>query len=270
MKKLFIIITAAVFFGTASHAQVVVYDPVNNVQQILAQVENIAKYVQMVNNQVQQIKQLTAQLEQLQQYNKAFGDPAQLLNITGVSALTADLAQTPVGQSIVAVQQSADGVQALTYDANRLFHQIGATFTTPAGNQIQRQTNDYKPNEAINKATANYAAVAANVLQRRQTLKADIAATTTALQAATTASEVQKLTGVLVGLNGDLAAADKEIDQAVAVSLVQDIENRNDAQKQATAVQEQRRAEVVEAFGNYRTNFQLNAQPPLFPTNNVP
>ena len=270
MKKILITAVATMLLGTASQAQVVVYDPVNNVQQILAQVENIAKYVQMVNNQVQQINQLKAQLEQLQQYNKAFGDPSQLLNITGVSALTADLAQTPVGQTIAAVQQSADGVQALTYDANGLFHQIGATFTTPSGNQIQRQTNDYKPNEAINKATANYAAVTTDVLKRRKALKADIAATTKALESAATASEVQKLTGVLVGLNGDLAATDKEIDQAVAVSVVQDIENRNDAQKQATAVQEQQRAEVVEAFGNYRTNFQLNAQPPLFPTNSLP
>ena len=187
---------------------------------------------------------------------------------TRVSTLTADLAQTPVGQTLSAVQQSANGVQALTYDANGLFHQIGATFTTPAGNQIQRQTNDYKPNEAINKATANKAAVTANVLQRRKALKADIAATTQALESAATASEVQKLTGVLVGLNGDLAATDKEIDQAVAVSIEQEIENRNDAQKQALATQEQQKADVVEAFGNYRTNFQLNAQPPLFPTGN--
>ena len=268
MKKLFITLTTAVFFGTASQAQVVVYDPVNNVQQILAQVENIAKYVQMVNNQVQEINKLTAQLEQLQQYNKAFGDPSQILNVTGVSALTADLTTAPVGKTISAIEQTSDGVAALAYDANGLYNKIGATFTTPSGNQIQRQTNNYKPNEAINKATANYAAVTTDVLKRRQALKADIAATTKALESAVTASEVQKLTGVLVGLNGALASTDKEIDQAVAVSIEQEIENRNDAQKQATAAQEQQKAEVVETFGNYRTNFQLNVQPPLFPTGN--
>ena len=104
------------------------------------------------------------------------------------------------------------------------------------------------------------------MLKRRQTLKDAIASTTEALQSATTASEVQKLTGVLVGQNAALAATDKEIDQAVAVSVEQDIENRNDAQKQAVAAQEQQKAEVVEAFSNYRTNFQLNTQPPMFPT----
>jgi hypothetical protein len=50
------------------------------------------------------------------------------------------------------------------------------------------------------------------------------------------------------------------------VSVEQDIENRNDAQKQATAEQEEQKAEIVETFGNYRTNFQLRAQPPLFST----
>jgi hypothetical protein len=268
MKKLLITIAAAALLGTTCQAQWIVYDPISNVQQILDQAENIAEYVDMVDNQVQQISQLTAQLQQLQQYNKEFGDPSKILNITGISTLTSDLTQTPLGQTISAVEKTSDGVAALTYDANGLYNQIGATFTTPSGNQIKRDATDYKPFEAVNNATANYSNVTANVLQRRQVLKDAIASTTEALQSATTASEVQKLTGVLIGQNSALAATDKEIDQAVAVSVEQDIENRNDAQKQAAAAQEEQKAEVVEAFSNYRTNFQLNTQPPMFPTSN--
>jgi hypothetical protein len=268
MKKIIAIALIALPLAFTARAQLVVYDPVVNIEQIISEAENIAQFVSMVDNQVQQITQLTDQLQQLQQYNKAFGDPSQILNITGVSALTADLTKTTVGKTISAVEQTSDGVAALTYDANGLYHQIGATFSTPSGNQIQRETTDYKPYEAINNATANYTNVTADVLQRRQALKNDIASTTEALQSATTASEVQKLTGVLVGQNAALAATDKEIDQAVAVSVEQDIENRNDAQKQAVAAQEQQKAEVVEAFSNYHTNFQLNTQPPMFPTGN--
>jgi hypothetical protein len=268
MKKITAIALIALPLAFTARAQLVVYDPVNNIQQILAEAENIAQYIDMVDNQVQQITQLSDQLQQLQQYNKAFGDPSQILNITGISALTSDLTQTPLGKTISTVEQTADGVAALTYDANGLYNQIGATFSTPSGNQIQRLTADYKPFDAINNATANYATVTADVLKRRQTLKDAIASTTEALQSATTASEVQKLTGVLISQNSALAATDKEIDQAVAVSVEQDIENRNDAQKQATAEQEQQKAEVIETFANYRTNFQLNTQPPMFPTGN--
>jgi hypothetical protein len=266
MKKMIVMALIALPLAFSARAQWIVYDPTVNIEQIVSEAENIAQFVSMVDNQVQQIQQLTSQLEQLQQYNKVFGDPSQILNVTGVSALTSDLTQTPLGQTISAVENASDGVAALTYDANGLYNQIGATFTTPSGNQVQRQTSDYKPNEAINNATANYTNVTADVLQRRQALKDAIASTTESLQSATTASEVQKLTGVLIGQNSALAATDKEIDQAVDVSVEQDIENRNDAQKQATAEQEEQKAEVIETFGNYRTNFQLNTQPPMFPT----
>ena len=249
-------------------AQWTVYDPTMNVQQIINQAENIAKYVEMVDNQVEQIQQLTAQLQQLQQYNKAFGDPSVVVNVTGANALVQDLQQPVVGRSITTLERGSDGVEALTYNGNGLYFQIGTTFTTPSGSQIQRNTNYYRPYEGVNKTTENYTNVTAFALQRRQTLKASIASTTEALQAATTASEVQKLTGVLIGQSAALAATDKEIDQAGILSLVQDIENRNDIKKQATARSEEQKAEMVEAFGNYRENFPLITHPPLFQEGN--
>jgi hypothetical protein len=226
MKTLLTIAIAGLLATTSVRAQWVVYDPIMNVEQILAQAENIAQYVQMVDNQVQQISQLSSQLQQLQQYNKAFGDPSVIVNVNGANALVSDLQQPVVGQNIATLEVRSDGAQALSYNGNGLYVQIGATFTTPSGNQIQRNTNYYRPYEGVNQATENYTNVNASVLQRRAALKAQIASTTDALQSATTASEVQKLTGVLIGQSAALAATDKEIDQAGTLSLVQDIENR--------------------------------------------
>jgi hypothetical protein len=268
MKQLITIVAIALPLAFNARAQWIVYDPAINAQQIAAEVKNMAQYVQMVDNQVQQISQLTQQIQQLQQYNKEFGDPSKILNVIGVSAVTADLTQTPLGETISAVEKAADGTKALTYDASGLYHDIGATFTTSSGKTVQRNADDYKANEAINNATANYSNVVANVLQRRQALKDAIAATTKALQSATTASEVQKLTGVLIGQQSALSATDKEVDQAVDVSMEQDIENRNDRQKQQTAEQEEQKAEMVESFDNFRSSFQVNTQPPQFPTGN--
>jgi hypothetical protein len=268
MKISLTIIIIGLLAALPGRAQYIVYDPTMNVQQILDEAESIAKYVEMVNNQVQEIQQLTAQLQQLQQYNKAFGDPSLIVNVTGANALVLDLQQPSVGQLISALELNSDGVGALTYNGNGLYYQIGATFTSPSGNQIQRNTNDYRPYDGVNKTTQNYTNVTSSALQRRQALKANIASTTEALQAATTASEVQKLTGVLIGQNAALAATDKEIDQAGTLSMVQDIENRNDVEKQATARSEEQKAEMVETFGNYRTNFTLISQPPLFQETN--
>jgi len=268
MKKSLVIFVLGVLAAMPVRAQYIVYDPTMNVQQILDQAENIAKYVQMVNNQMQQIQQLTAQLQQLQQYNKAFGDPSLVVNVNGANALVANLQQPPVGQPFTTLERNSDGVGALTYNGNGLYVQIGESFTTPSGNQIQRNTNYYRPYDGVNKTTQNYTNVANSATQQRQTLKTNIANTTQALQAATNASEVLKLTGILIGQSATLAATDKEIDQAGTLSTVQDIENRNDVEKQATAQNEEQKAEMAETFGNYRTNFTLITQPPIFTETN--
>jgi conjugal transfer/entry exclusion protein len=97
MKAIFILI-GSLFFTAAARGQWVVYDPAVHTQQILDQAQNIAKYVEMVNNQIQQINTLTSQLQELEKYNEAFGNPAKLLNITGVNGLVRDLRKTELGQ----------------------------------------------------------------------------------------------------------------------------------------------------------------------------
>ena len=88
-----------------------------------------------------------------------------------------------------------------------------------------------------------YVTVADNAAQRRATIKDQIAQTTQQLQNATTDAEVQKLHGVLTSLNGDLASTDDEVNQAASSAMVQDIQNRNDQQKQIQALTEQQNAE---------------------------
>src|ERR1700691_1515979 len=116
MKKLITIVAIALPVAFTANAQRVVYDPIVNIEQILNEAENIAEYVDMVDNQVQQITQLGSQLQQLENYNQAFGNPASDVNITGTSAVTSDLTQTPLGLSISTVENNSDGTGAFTYD----------------------------------------------------------------------------------------------------------------------------------------------------------
>ncbi len=268
MKKLtpFLILLSAI----QAQAQWVVYDPTMNTQQIIDQAQNVAKYVEMINNQVQQINTLTSQLQQLQQYNAAFGNPAAVVSVTGVPGLVADLNHPTVGQSMVTIQVSADGNEALNNNGNGLYHNVGQNFTTPSGTQVTRDTNYYRPNAAIDGATQNYTNVYADVQQRRATLKAQIATTTQQLQSATTDAEVQKLQGVLTGLNGALAATDKEADQAVGLALVQHVENQNDRDKQIKAESEEQQAEFTESISNYGSLFKLSTEAANFTETNSP
>jgi hypothetical protein len=263
MKKL---ITLTVLGLAASvRAQVIVYDPTINMQEIIAQIENAAKYAQMIDNQVQQMNILSSQLVQLEQYNAAFGDPARIVLVTGVPELVIDLQHPPVGQPLIQLQLGASGAEALSNDGNGLYHNVGLVFTTPSGQQVTRVANDYKPIAAIDGATQNFTNVYADVRLRRAALKADIAATAQRLQAATTDAEVQKLQGVLTALNADLAATDQEVDQAVGTTLVQQAQNQNDEAKQAQARAEEQQAEFTESLQNYRTKFKLSAESANFP-----
>ena len=265
MKKQIAAMLVAGTLAFSARAQVVVYDPVMNVEQILDQAVNVAKYVQMIQNQVQQIQKLTDQLTEFKHYEDLFGDPASI-GLPMVSALNTDLQQLELGVNLDSLLSLTDGNAALTNTVNGLYAAIGATFQTPDGQTVLRPAVEFKPFAAINQTADNFMAVARNAASRRAAIKNQIAQTTTQLNGATTDAEVQKLQAILTGLNADLSGTEAEVSQAIGSALVQDIQNRNDTQKQQLALREQADAEFHEAVTNYAAKFSLLNEPTLFPT----
>ena len=234
-------------------------------QQIIDEAQSIAKYIEMIDNQVQQIQTLGQQLSEFKNYESLFGDPKAVV-LSMVASLDADLKSLEPGLNLENLVANADGNYALTYNNSGIYATVGVSFQTPGGQTIQRPADQYKPFAAINNTANNYVTVADNAAQRRAALKDQIAQTTQQLQDATTDAQVQKLQGVLTSLNGDLASTDDEVNQAAASALVQDIQNRNDQQKQVQAMTEQQNAQFEEAVSNYTAKFQLLNQPVQFPT----
>ena len=74
------------------------------------------------------------------------------------------------------------------------------------------------------------------------------------------------MTGVLIGLSSALNNTDYEINQATSSALVQDVANRNEAQRQTEAKKEQQHAEFTEAIEKYGQKFRLMNAPTAFPT----
>ena len=169
-------------------------------------------------------------------------------------------------QNLGSLVANANGNTALTFNDNGIYATVGASFQTPGGQTIQRPANQYEPFAAIINTASNYVSVADNAAQRRATIKDQIAQTTQQLQDATTDAQVQKLNGVLASLNSDLASTDDEVNQAASAAMVQDIQNRNDQQKQVVALTEQQNAEFEESVSNYTAKFQLLTAPTVFPT----
>ena len=265
MKKFIALTLIAVSLAFSARAQWIVYDPTSNIQQILDEAENLAEYVDMVDNQVQQIETLDNQLSQFENYENLFGNPSQV-SLPMLSTVEGDLQNLEPGINLENLVSSADGNYALTYNDNGIYATVGSTFQTPGGQTVPRPADQYKKFAAINDTANNFVTVADNADQRRQSIKDHIAQTMQQLQSASSDAEVQKLHAVLTSLNGDLASTDDEVNQAVGSAMVQDIQNRNDQQKQQQALQEQQDAEFHEAVNNYATKFQLLNEPTVFPT----
>ncbi len=265
MKKLIAIIAVALPLAFSARAQWIVYDPAMHSQQIIDEAQDIAKYIQMIENQVQQIQTLDSQLTEFKNYEAVFGNPSQVV-LSMVAPLDADLKSLEPGLNLENLVANANGNIALTFDDAGIYATVGTSFQTPRGQTIQRPANQYEPFSAIINSASNFVAVADDAAKRRATIKNQIAQTTQQLQNATTDAEVQKLHGVLTSLNADLASTDDEVNQAASSAMVQDIQNRNDQQKQQQALTEQQNAEFEEATSNYVATFQLLAEPTQFPT----
>jgi hypothetical protein len=265
MKRIIAATLIALPLAFSARAQWIVYDPSMNVQQIIDEAESIAKYVQMIDNQVQQINTLTSQLNEFKNYEALFGNPSQVV-LSMVAPLATDLKSLEPGLNLENLVANANGNAALTFNDNGIYATVGTSFQTPGGQSIQRPADQYKPFAAIINTASNYVSVADNAAQRRAAIKDQIAQTTQQLQDATTDAEVQKLNGVLASLNSDLASTDDEVNQAASSAMVQDIQNRNDQQKQILALTEQQNAEFTEAVSNYTAKFQLLNAPTVFPT----
>jgi hypothetical protein len=242
-----------------------VYDPTLHAQSILNTAQEIAKFVEMINNQVEQIQTLGDHLDEFQHYKELFGDPKAVVLPT-VKPLTDDLRKTEPGQTLAILGETANATEAMLYDAAGLYHRIGTTFTTPKGRTVTRVEAPYLPVAAVQKTTDNYLSVSTDAAARRVALKEQIAATTELLRNAATDADVQKLTGVLIGLSAALDSTGHELHQAAASSIVQDIANRADERRQTEARKEQQHAEFAEAVGNYGNTFRLMNEPVSFPT----
>lgn len=228
-------------FPATGRAQVIVNDPAAIAQSAVEHAVDVAKYVEMIAHQVEQINLLTSQLQQVTAYVQAFGNPALLLQITGADQIIRQLQQGPTGRLLGDLQQTASGIESLRYTADGLYRSIETI--SVSGVEVPRSEDLYRKFGALENTAENFRIVHEETTSRVQSLKRDISGTTTALQAATTDAQVQKLRGVLASQQAELSALQAEVQQAASQVLVQDALNRNDGEKQRQARQEQDAAE---------------------------
>lgn len=249
---------------TASPAAWVVFDPTLQAQMIISTAQEVAKFVEMINNQVDQLKTLQDEVTTLHHYVDLFGNPATVVPASQ-APLRRDLDRPEVGAVLTDLLARADPAAAMLHDGGGVFASVGQEFLTPGGSRVSRQEALYRPVAALQQTADNFQAVTGDTAARRATLKGEISHTVAALAEAKTDAEVQKLTGILVGLEAALQGTEAELAQATASTLVQDVATRADERRQSDARKERQAAEFTEALQNYGRTFQLLSAPVAFP-----
>jgi hypothetical protein len=225
-----VLITATSFQASA---QWVVVDPTLIAQDAVNQAANLAKYVEMVNHQLTQIDHLARQLSQLEAYNRSFGNPDALRAIAGSSAAMDSLRENGISQSLATLVSKSDGTRALANTGNGLYQPI--TAVSRSGIPIARDADGYKRYCAVECTATNFTSVVEDIRWRRGRSKTRLAETVARIQDASTASEVQKLQGILAAQAVELQSLDQELNAAAAQTVVQDIANRTNFRKNEQA-----------------------------------
>ena len=167
------------------------------------------------------------------------GDPAAIKTLAGLGELKEGLGSPGSGLSLNKLQKIADGLKALAYDGNGLFMPIPDRIITPDGTEIRREEKEYRKYDAITQTTDNFKEVQKETEGRRLELRSQLRDTVSQAQVATTQAEVDKLKIVVAAQGNELNALNLEHAEAVDRVLVQDIENRNDKEKQQLATTEE-------------------------------
>lgn len=213
---------------------------IDYVEQVLHEANQqtqIAKQVEQIEQLYTQIEQLYQQIEQMDTYLERFGDPKSILNLSGVDDLLGELKSTTKGLDMETKLKSLTGQSMFQFDGEGVFQPIGDTYQV-GEKEVEREAERYKPEDATRETVQQYRDKKAEVLERRDAMKADIADVTEQLRQASTDSEVQKLSGVLVGMQTQLQAVDKELDMATQEAAVRELENANQRRAEAKAATE--------------------------------
>lgn len=261
MKKIIIILSASLAVAAPLHAQWEVHNGSQDLLLIEQQVERIAHYIELATNQVKQWNTLKEELDRLQFVSRAMGDPATNTWLPAIKSVAASIeGKSPALTRLDLI--GATGAQLAQDDiGGGLYRAVGATFNTRDNQAVRRVEQAYKPLAAVVQATANHDAVQADVKARREQLRAGVRQALEQLRVAKTDAETQKLQGVLVGLNAELAAADAELAAAAQQAVVQEIANRNDRLRQEQAHREEQAAEFQATVEKVTAALRPNTKP---------
>ena len=235
--KYFLIFALFVAAGIHANAQYPVSDAglygiLNSQQvQILNQwTTSIAKLESQLTTAQQQLTTLT----NVQQY---IGNPGAIAGSINISQLTSQLQTSPLTlnlqQLVQQINSGQSSAQSIASNPLNLFPVISNI--TASGTQVQRDSTQYTPYQALDATYTNAVNSTSSIQQQLTQVQSDIASTEEQMQTATDQSTVQKLQAKLQGDQAQAQNLEAQISQANQQVLSQAALNSAHKQEQGDA-----------------------------------
>ncbi len=222
---------------------------IDYVQQVLHEANQqtqITHQLEQITQLYEQIDQLYQQIEQMDDYLERFGDPKSIVDLAGLDSLLGELGRSTEGLDIETKLPDIIGEDLFGFDGSGIFQPIQPDIVV-GKDEVGRDAERYKPEDAARETIHQYREKKAEVMERRDAIRTEIAQTVSAIRSAETDSEVKKLTGVLLGQQTELQAVDQELEIAKGDSEARALENENQriAEAKARAEETARRFEAA-------------------------
>jgi hypothetical protein len=236
--------------AVGARAQIPVTDVANLVNNEIAQIENIAKWVESIAQLKAQIDQLKQQVSIQSDIRQWAGDPgaagAKLnLNVLGVGNLVQQF-----GQARATIVSTVNSVASLDNTSQGIFRAINVANLD--GQPVEHDQLMFRRYSVLDGQQDNYQQVVLDSKTRELELQEELTATLAAVKSASTDSEVRMYSAKIEALNGQLAtvAAQRrdQADQVVAQKIAND----------ARLEQERIAAAELEANDNYLANQRVS------------
>lgn len=228
--------TFLLLLAPSALAQWVVNDPVNTAVNTAIKGNQIAQHAEILGQWAEQLEKLNRQIRQVEdllgvqrRIRDVMGDPVGAgVHVAG--ALGARDFAREYGETMAAVRRLSDAAQSLRRTAEGVYRQLDDRTTMGAG--FVRRTSDYRPYAAIERQADNFERVQVETELETAALQAEVARSLAALRDARTQAEVDKLSGTVAALNGQLALIAAKRNEEADKLIAQQVLNANQAEKE--------------------------------------
>lgn len=245
MKALIVILSVWLFPILSSFAGgMPVFDAVAVASQRIAAERDYLEQLLHEANQQTEIVKMVEQIRQLDSYLDRFGDPSSIKDLEGLDELYRQLKAAPVLKLPDIKREDLQTDEVFRPLASKIGPKLDKEIVLDGKVEATHDGEIYAPEVAERRTQEDYQQVRASVLTRREMLRKSIAGTTKQIQQAGTASEVQKLSSVLSGLQSELQSVDNELEFAASDVQARTLANATEKEILRKAAVETERASL--------------------------